>query len=287
MAQPLNDTVQLDCDDPVPGFNGGGIDPATVASGSGGSDPAAISVHDSESDEEPPCDVAELFSPPRICARAEMFGLILGFSHDLQTHVDLSTSAGRAQSWGELHSSSPKALVVSPLCTWCSTIQNLNKRHYTEEIWARREDQARSLLNFAVACCKSQYDKRRWFIFEHPWKATSWQRGALVALAALDNVRSVDFDQCSTGLAGPNGQPIKKRTKLLTHIPSVISRFSQLQCSCSTKHLRIEGSCHGIPLSSYCQVYTRFLCDAILTCIHECIHGYDADATPIMAELVS
>ena len=279
---------------------GGGVDPAAhvssgsgtrdpghVISGSGGSDPVAIPVHDSESDDEPRYDVAEIFSPPRLCARAARFGLIPGFSHDLGTCVDLSTFAGRAQCWGELQYMSPKVLVASPPCTWFSTMQHINQRHYTEETRAIRDAEAMSLLNFAVRCCKSQHDKGLWFIFEHPWRASSWQRESLVALAALDNVCSVDFDQCSTGLAGPNGQPIKKRTKLLTNIPSIMSCFSGHQCSCSQQHLRIEGSCFGVALSRYCQVYTPFLCDDILACIRACVHGSDLELAPIMAEPVS
>ena len=200
---------------------------------------------------------------------------------------DISTFWGRAQSWGELQHWSPKVLVASPPCTWFSTLQNINQRHYTEEDRTHRDKQAMSLLSFAVSCCKSQYDAGRGFIFEHPWKATSWQRQPLVELAGLDGVGSIDFDQCCTGLVGPNGQPIKKRTKLLTNIPPVLLRFSQHQCSCSMKHLRIEGACRGIPLARYCQVYTTVLCDEILVCIDEYVHGRDLDATPIMAETVS
>ena len=210
-----------------------GIDPAaTLLVDDGGTDPTAmeiITVADEDTLDESLSDVAELFSPPRLCARAARFGLVPGFSHDLRTQMDLSTFEGRARSWSELCSTKPKVLVASPPCTWFSTMQNLNKGHYSEDVWARREQLAMSELSFAALCCKLQYTDGRGFIFEHPWTATSWHRAPLVELAALDGVASIDFDQCSTGLVGPNGQSIKKRTKLLTNVPGVIVRFSAHQ----------------------------------------------------------
>ena len=103
----------------------------------------------------------------------------------------------------------------------------------------------------------------------------------MVDLANLDGVASIDFDQCATGLVGPNGQPIKKRTKLLTNVPEVLERFAGRQCTCAVAHLRIEGSCLGVPLSKYCQVYTPKLCDELLERVRQSVHGPDLDLTPI------
>ena len=163
----------------------GGVDPAAVTGSDDGNDLVTVHGSDSDSEGESRCDVAELFSPPRICARAGLWGLIPGFSHDLCSHVDLSTFWGRAQSWGELQHWSPKVLVASPPCTWFSTLQNINQRHYTEEDRTHRDKQAMSLLSFAVSCCKSQYDAGRGFIFEHPWKATRWSAGGHPGRAVL------------------------------------------------------------------------------------------------------
>ena len=82
-----------------------GIDSAsTLQLDDGGTDPTAmeITVADEDTLEESCSDVAELFSPPRLCARAARFGLVPGFSHDLGTQIDLSTFEGRARSWIEL-----------------------------------------------------------------------------------------------------------------------------------------------------------------------------------------
>ena len=88
---------------------GSGIDPVSLVSDSDGDAAEAVAVSS--------CDVAEIFSPPRLCPRAHHFGLIGGFSHDLITGVDLSTCDGRAHSWSELQEAQPTVLMVCPPCT--------------------------------------------------------------------------------------------------------------------------------------------------------------------------
>ena len=136
-----------------------GIDPAaTLLVDDGGTDPTAMEIITVADDtlEESSSDAAELFSPPRLCARAARFGLVPGFSHDLHAQMDRSTFEGRAQAWNELCSTKPKVLVASPPCTWFSAMQNLNKGRYYEDIWAREEQLAMSLLSCAALCCKLQ-----------------------------------------------------------------------------------------------------------------------------------
>ena len=212
------------------------------------------------------CDVAEIFSPPRLCARAEPKGLIGGFSHDLETGFDLNTSMGRAQSWHELETYRTRVLMVCPPCTWYSKLQNANMHHYSEETIAERRHAADTLLGYGIRCCKEQLSWQRGFVFEHPSGATSWNHPALKSLIAMDSVLSVDFDQCATDLRGPNGQPIRKRTRLVSNMPCVIDAFADLQCDCRKPHLTLESRCMGIQLSKYCQVYTPLLVDIILDC---------------------
>ena len=220
------------------------------------------------------CDVAEVFSPPRICARAEQKGLVGGFSHDLTTGFDLNTPMGRAQSWHELEIYQPRVLVVCPPCTWYSKMQNINRHHYSEETIARRQKEADALLEYALRCCREQLTHQRGFVFEHPTKATSWKHPSLQSLTGMYGVESIDFDQCATDLRGPNGQPIRKRTRLVSNMPSVIEAFAELQCACRKPHLTIEGACMGIQLAKYCQVYTPLLVDILLDCADRHITYY-------------
>ena len=228
-----------------------------------------------------PCDVAEIFSPPRLCARAEFWNLSGGFSHDLATGFDLSTFVGRAQSWHELQTHKPCVLMAEPPCTWHSKIQNANRHHYSEETIARRSHDAGELLGYAMRCCREQLKCGRGFVFEHPVGATSWNAPAVQSLMAIDGVEVVDFDQCAIGLRGPTGQPIKKRTRFLSNVPTIIETFSGVQCACFVPHLVCEGSCMGVRLSRHCQVYNPMLVDLLLDCICTHIHGRDLEADAI------
>ena len=223
------------------------------------------------------CDVAEIFSPPRLSPRADLWGLRGGFSHDLTTGYDLLTTLGRSQSWHELQSSKPGVLIVSPPCTWYSAIQNLNMHRYSADVREARSRDAGQLLGYALRCCKEQLLCGRGFVFEHPWKASSWKLPAVTEFLCLDGVATIDFDQCATGLQGPNGQPIEKRTRLMTNMPQIVEVFSKLQCKCKVKHLNIEGACLGVRLGPYCQVYTPALCDQLLGCSASYIHGDDLE----------
>lgn len=68
-------------------------------------------------------DVAEVFSPPRLCKRAHLHDLVSGFSLDL-THADPYTGKSWDLSnpdvvksvWGLLYKSKPGLLVLSPPC---------------------------------------------------------------------------------------------------------------------------------------------------------------------------
>ena len=138
------------------------------------------------------CDVAEVFSPPRICPRAERRGLVGGFSHDLTTGFDLSTPMGRAQSWHELEIYKPRVLLVCPPCTWYSRMQNINRHHYSEETIARRQKEADALLEYALRCCREQLTHQRGFVFEHPTGATSWKHPSLQSLTGMYGVESIN-----------------------------------------------------------------------------------------------
>ena len=226
-----------------------------------------VSVHSSGSSVAEQCDIAELFSPPRLCSRAARFGLRPGFSHDLSTGFDLLTTASRAQSWHELQACQPKVLLACPPCTWYSRLHFFNVAHLTALERDAQQRDADLLLTYAVRCCHEQTRHGRGFVFEHPILASSWHSPSVQSLLMVNGVHTVSFDQCATGLVAPNGLPIQKRTKLMSNIPEIIEHFSHLQCACLTPHQSLQGYCLGVQLSKYCQVYTPELCDAFLECI--------------------
>ena len=220
-------------------------------------------------DDEETVDCAEIFSPPRVCAQACILGFKPGFSHDMLTGVDMMSFEGRARVWADIEKAQPRLLVSSPPCTWFSKLQNMNMRHYSARERAARDHDAKLLLAFGIACCRKQHMSGRFFVHEHPWTATSWQYEPVQALAAETGVSTVDFDQCAVGLRSPDGNPIKKRTRLLTNSPNILTTFATYQCQCGpeVKHTVVMGANLGVPLSRFAQVYTRALCLGLLTAL--------------------
>ena len=102
----------------------------------------------------------------------------------------------------------------------------------------------------------------RFFAFEHPVRATSWQRRSVKALLEALQVQVVSFDQCRVNLRSPSGKPIQKRTTLMTNSSAIVQLF-KLQCQCTEPHQKIEGQDQGIKLSTWCQVYTAEFVDVI------------------------
>ena len=150
-------------------------------------------IEDSDDEEEPQqVDVAEIYSPPRVCAVAHLMGLTVGFSHDLVTGVDLLTALGRAIAWHDIGTYRTKLLMSSFPCTTFSSLQNLNTRRVDEETRRARWDVGVSLLDFAMKCCRRQHDAGRYFVHEHPRSASSWTLvPSVTALMDLPDVYTV------------------------------------------------------------------------------------------------
>ena len=71
----------------------------------------------------------------------------------------------------------------------------------------------------------------------------------------MPGVQTVAFDMCACGMVSPLGEPIRKRTKLMTNHPGLATEISKYQCCKKHKHRAIEGSQLGHSLSKWAQVY--------------------------------
>eukprot|EP00959_Pyramimonas_sp_CCMP1952_P400836 8399154-Pyramimonas_sp.AAC.1 len=60
-----------------------------------------------------------------------------------------------------------------------------------------------AMLNFGMAVAKKQHENGKAFVFEHPHRASIWQRESVVELLELDGVRTCGFDLCRYGLQSP------------------------------------------------------------------------------------
>jgi hypothetical protein len=216
----------------------------------------------------PADDLVEFFSPPRLVPIARISGLKAELSCDLQTGWDLMMESHQRRALAELHRRRPVVLVVSPPCTLWSPLMDSNWLRMGEPLKTLRMKQGTQLLAFAMHACKIQKDAGRFFVFEHPHKAKSFEQSVVMDLEEGKNAAwRAKFDQCMFGLVSPRGEPMQKRTVLLTNIAAVHQRFHGMNCLGGHTHRRIESSQDGVKLSVYAQCYpdgmVRALVDAI------------------------
>ena len=108
-------------------------------------------------------------------------------------------------------------IVVTPPCTMFSMLQYLGLGKSRESCmnapeFQRRYHEACVLLNFAVLICNIQSRRDRYFLFEQPWNAVSWNEACVRKLLNAPATHLVRTDQCMFGQKDLANNPIRKRT---------------------------------------------------------------------------
>ena len=149
----------------------------------------------------------------------------------------------------------PLFVVVSPMCRAFSAWQALNKAKHPNSVAHMEETKQEAMmhLNFATEICREQLANGRYFLFEHPFGATSWHEECLRSLAEDSRVGKAHSDQCQMGAvaaSGPSkGGPVKKPIGFLSNSRCILKELSR-RCSgqggaCSRpqggKHVPCEG----------------------------------------------
>ncbi|CAL1173780.1 unnamed protein product, partial [Cladocopium goreaui] len=145
--------------------------------------------------------VAEIFSPPRVAAQAQVVGLAPGFSIDLETkrgdgtHWDLSKDEHIRDLFQLLDYEKPEFLGGSPPCGPFSKLQNIvdAKGNVSPEVRAQRLKDGRKHLRTAVSAYEHQMNAGRYFYHEHPKGAASWEERAVKRLRADERVYEEEF----------------------------------------------------------------------------------------------
>ena len=218
---------------------------------------------------------AEIFSPPRVAVACRQLGLRADFSFDLDFGCDLRLFECRtAVSQTLFHDNLVKFIMLSPPCTMYSALQVCfrNFEKLSEEELSLRWEEAHCYVDFSMLQARRQMQRKLWWCFEHPQRASSWDRESVKAVAAMAGVEKVTFHQCAVGLKAPGSNiPIKKPTTFMTNCPAVISAFRPMVCRCQERHQPIEGSFNGIPLSKFCQIYPDGLCKLLAKAVAEAV----------------
>ena len=105
-------------------------------------------------DELAEASVGEVYSPPRVTARAELLGIKGNFAMDRQTKDekgeswDFDVMAMRDKAEAVLRQKKQKLLIGSPMCTHMSIIMNLNRERMGEEQYKAKVSYAVRHLEF-------------------------------------------------------------------------------------------------------------------------------------------
>ena len=119
------------------------------------------------------------------------------------------------------------------------------------------------MIKFAMEVAEEQHSSGRYFIFEHPAKAKSWDLHKLKKMADKDGVKIVEAHQCMYGLEAPTGKsgggalPAKKPKKFMSNIAEVKEELST-KCKRQHEHQNLTGG-----RAKAAEKYPEKLCNAI------------------------
>ena len=196
--------------------------------------------------------------------------LVAGISVDIQNDgTDLSDPEHQHRIMSYIQRAKPKVTIISPPCTFYSQLNVLwNRKKRTPEENARAKLHADSMLHFGMRVGEAQVAFKRGFCHEHPLHATSWEDDMVRSLMDDPQMGQAVFHMCRFGMACPDTKmPLRKATKLMTNMLSVMTAFHNMKCVCNAvhwdpkankhvKHRRVEGKTStGVQLSRHAQIY--------------------------------
>ena len=103
-------------------------------------------------------------------------------------------------------------------------------------------------LRLAVAVARWQHREGRYFVFEQPATAASWEEVEVKAMVESPEVLRVVGDQCMYGLNVDGEGPNKKPTGFATNAPEIAKKLSQ---RCDGRRLHAP-TLSGKPLKARC-----------------------------------
>ena len=216
---------------------------------------------------EPACDVAEAYSRPRMTDMAKKLGYSEGFALDLRTSAedgepwDLSQKHIQQKALELQAKMAPYLLIVSPPCTWFSTLQAWNVGKMEAGKVSEEVKNAMNHLAFAVILCTRQAQAGRKFLFEHPAAASSWTTGIMNKLFQHRDAQNVNFDFCMMGMKSSDEEgeaPARKRTGALTNSKAIAEMLRQAQCEGSHRHVKLIGG-----KAKACEEYPEEFCEKV------------------------
>ena len=247
--------------------------------------------------------VAEIFSPPRVAAQAQVVGLHPGFSVDLATqrpdgkHWDLSKDSHVKDLMEIVDFEKPAFLGGSPPCGPFSVLQNMvdTQANVSQEKRAQRLSEGRKHLRTCATAYRKQMDGGRYFYHEHPDGAASWETDIMASIRSDPRVYEVKGPMCRWGMTARDKHGtglVKKQTRWLTNSPVLAAA---LEGCCSNSQGKVwHRHVHLIDgRAKAAQVYPPRLVHGILKAIRKQLEmdeicsldaGPVPDAAPVINE---
>ena len=212
--------------------------------------------------------IGEVFSPDRFTQRSSKHGMQPGKAFDLRLGHQFLCPKQRKKCVDHVINNPYDLIVVTPPCTMFSMLQYLGLGKSKESCmndpeFQRRYHEACVLLNFAVLICRIQSHRGRYFLFEQPWNAVSWNEACVRKLLNAPATHLVRTDQCMFGQKDLANNPIRKRTGFLTNHASVAAALRRT-CKGLHKHQPCVGACQGKQRADQAAHYPNALIDAVL-----------------------
>ena len=208
-------------------------------------------------------DISEVYSPPRITAEGEKWGLAPGEAMDLTNGWDFRRADHRQQAREHQRKRRPRLLVGSPMCTMFSALQNLSGWNEDKQ---RRWIEAKMHITFMMELYQVQVDHGDWFLHEHSAGATSWRLEDVVAIMKQKGTIVTVADQCMYGLTtwGKDGKmaPARKRTRFMTNCAEIAEELDK-KCDLSHSHQHLMGGRAG-PAARYPEGLCKAVCRGLI-----------------------
>ena len=159
-------------------------------------------------------------------------------------------------------------LIVCPMCGPFSSLMFWNYSRMSPEQAREKLESAMRHLKLSLELCLKQYEAGRFFIFEHPVGATSWDTELIKNVLRLEGVYMARFDFCQLGMLAEddagNEMPTKKRTGVMTNSKNLAEALRQAQCRGLHKHVHLLNG-----KASACQVYPRQFCELVCQAVQK------------------
>ena len=219
--------------------------------------------------------VVEVYSPPRVTARAKQYGFTPGGALDLSTGWDFRKKNHQQSALRLIRDLQPVLVILSPPCTTFSSLRFLSNHKRSPRIVEEEEAEGLEHVRFSGLIAKIQHRAGRGFLFEHPRNATSWKTSTLQELRALPGVFAVQVGLCRFGLTNTKGQPALKPTLLLTNVEELATVLNR---RCEGYHSKHQPLLSGE--AKYAAKYTPAFVDAILRGLRQHVQAWVKSNNP-------